>query len=385
MSPSSGGPRAGRSRRRRHPRRPRRRRRYRKRTSLPGGCAISDVPGLACRARCGSLTALWRHYKLGATSGCRPGLPRGGREQTRNRACVAPEMASGVTLPGDLRERLSSLRRGQPRGGAPVARAAAPRFTSHLSQCFPEGAVGTTARGEVFSCEVPLSEIHSEASQLRDRYLGAFAALAGRGEDESVPRQLRPLTAADPDTTALIDTETAGFHGRPLFLIGLIYHQGGELRLVQHFARDYAEEAALLAKFVELLPQLRLLVSFNGKAFDWPFIRDRIVYHRLHAEASFEHIDLLHASRRRWRGQLPNCQLQTLERHLCGRWRQGDVPSHEVPQRYHSFVREQDARLIAPVFHHNRLDLITMIELLVALADGARPSSRLARAEVSDV
>jgi hypothetical protein len=142
--------------------------------------------------------------------------------------------------------------------------------------------------------------------------------------------------------------------------------------LTQYFARDYAQEAALLAQFADLLPRVNLLVSFNGKAFDWPFIRDRMVYHRLRFHASFEHLDLLHLSRQRWRGQLPNCQLKTLERYLCGRWRNGDIPSHEIPQRYHSYVREQDARLIAPVFHHNRLDLITMIELLVALTDGER-------------
>jgi hypothetical protein len=280
---------------------------------------------------------------------------------------------SGVMLSDDLRVRLSSLRRGQAQSsGARASGPPTPRFTSNLSDCFPEGAVSETARGAVFACEIPLREIHSDAQGLTDRYFGAFEALAGRGEDESVPRHLRVLGVGTPGATALIDTETAGFHGRPLFLIGLVYCQGDDMMLAQYFARDYAEEAALLAKFADLLPQVSLLISFNGKAFDWPFIRDRMVYHRLRTEAAFDHLDLLHASRQRWRGQLPNCQLKTLERYLCGRWRHGDIPSHEIPQRYHSYVREQDARLIAPVFHHNRLDLITMVELLVALTDGAR-------------
>jgi len=33
-------------------------------------------------------------------------------------------------------------------------------------------------------------------------------------------------------------------------------------------------------------------------------------------------------------------------------------------------VRGQDARLIAPIFHHNRLDLMAMMELLIALVEG---------------
>jgi hypothetical protein len=241
-----------------------------------------------------------------------------------------------------------------------------------LADCFPEGEVCQTSHGEVFACEAPLHEIHSDAAGLRDRYFSAFEAVARRRGDGSLPRNLALLGASDPQTTALIDTETAGFHGRPLFLIGMVGCKGGDLVLTQYFARDYAQEAALLAQFADLLPRVNLLVSFNGKAFDWPFIRDRMVYHRLRFHASFEHLDLLHLSRQRWRGQLPNCQLKTLERYLCGRWRNGDIPSHEIPQRYHSYVREQDARLIAPVFHHNRLDLITMIELLVALTDGER-------------
>jgi hypothetical protein len=43
-------------------------------------------------------------------------------------------------------------------------------------------------------------------------------------------------------------------------------------------------------------------------------------------------------------------------------------------------VRGRDARLIAPIFHHNRLDLIAMTELLVALADGRQPDSPSDRA-----
>lgn len=271
-----------------------------------------------------------------------------------------------------LRQRLSSLRQGQarPEGAGPVG-AAAPRpertVSSNLGQCFPEGAVRRGPRGEVFTCELPLRELHSDASRLTESYLGAFEAARRLAREGRLPRYLEPLEAAKPAETALIDTETAGFHGRPLFLVGLLRWQGDGLGLTQLFARDYAEEAAVLERLAGLLPGLGLLISFNGKAFDWPFVRDRMSYHRLRCEEAPAHLDLLHPSRRRWRERLPNCKLQTLERYLCGRWRSGDLPSHEIPQRYHDFVREQDARLIAPVFHHNRLDLITMAELLVAL------------------
>jgi len=270
-------------------------------------------------------------------------------------------------LTEQLKRRLSLLRRGQ---GAPAAARTAhpahPAQARELGECFPEGAVEETARGEVFACSAPLTQLVPEASRLARLYAGAFERARELGA-EALPRQLRPLAEAEVSQSALIDTETAGLHGRPLFLVGLVRPAGDELVLSQYFARTYAEEAALLGRLSEILPEIKLLISFNGKSFDWPFVRDRMVYHRLLCAADLAHLDLLHASRRRWRGQLPDCRLQTLERFICRRWRRGDIPGAEIPQRYHDFVREQDARLIAPIFHHNRLDLITMIEVLVAL------------------
>jgi len=271
-----------------------------------------------------------------------------------------------------LKERLSSLRRGQTQPSR--ARWARPALTTQLADCFPEGAVRSTRYGEVFVCEPALREAYSDAARLTAAYLAAFEEGHRRPDKSGAGSYLELLRAASPAGTVLIDTETAGLHGRPLFLIGLVRWQGEELVLTQYFAQDYSREPAVLGQLAELLPGIELLVSFNGKAFDWPLVRDRMTYHRLRCRPAFAHLDLLHPSRRRWRAQLPNCKLRTLEQYLCGRWRSGDIPSHEIPQRYHDFVREQDARLIAPVFHHNRLDLITMVELLVALSEGKQPT-----------
>lgn len=269
----------------------------------------------------------------------------------------------------ELKRRLSRLRRAEARPGrcsAELSRRARWRHAD-LQERFREGSVCRTARGEVFVRETGLREVYSDAEHVIERYVGAFQKAAELAEEGALPRHLEPLTEADVGAAALIDTETAGLHGRPLFMVGLGRYRDEDLVLTQYFARNYAEEAGLLDRLASLLPELKLLISFNGKAFDWPFIRDRMVYHRLSCGAAFAHLDLLHPSRRRWRARLPNCKLQTLERYLCGRWRAGDIPGDQIPQRYHDFVREQDARLIAPIFHHNRLDLITMTELLAAL------------------
>jgi len=269
----------------------------------------------------------------------------------------------------ELKRRIWSLRRaeGGARGRAGVVAQRERRSHRQLEESFPESSVISTDHGEAFLCEVGLREIHSDAQRLTDRYCAAFEAAARLADEGLLPEYLQPLAETDVGAAALIDTETAGLHGRPLFMIGLGVYRDGELTLSQYFARTYAEEVAILARFAEIVEGLDLLISFNGKAFDWPFVRDRMVYHRLSCRPRFSHLDLLHPSRRRWRSQLPDCKLRTLERYLCGRWRTGDIPGDQIPQRYHDFVREQDARLVAAIFHHNRMDLITMIELLAAL------------------
>jgi uncharacterized protein YprB with RNaseH-like and TPR domain len=285
-------------------------------------------------------------------------------------------MERGGLMPlEELKRRISKLQRGEISSRRRDAAEGRDRMSADLVRQFPDASVCSTERGEVFLCEAPLSDICSAASALVPRFSRSFAQARSLARTENLPRFLEPLADAQLETTALIDTETAGLHGRPLFMVGLLHFRGAEPIVSQYFARTYAEEAGLLELLSRLLPQVKLLVSFNGKAFDWPFVRDRMVYHRLNCQADFAHLDLLHPSRRRWRDQLPNCKLQTLERYLSGRWRSGDVPGEEIPQRYHDYVRDRDARLIAPIFHHNRLDLIAMMELVIALVDGEAPSS----------
>ncbi|MFW6133469.1 MAG: ribonuclease H-like domain-containing protein [Planctomycetota bacterium] len=74
--------------------------------------------------------------------------------------------------------------------------------------------------------------------------------------------------------------------------------------------------------------------------------------------------------RRRWRRDVPNCRLQTLEAVLCGRHRRGDIPDAAIPEAYHDFVATGDARRMGDILHHNLLDLLTMAQLVSALLTG---------------
>ena len=60
-------------------------------------------------------------------------------------------------------------------------------------------------------------------------------------------------------------------------------------------------------------------------------------------------------------------RLSSLESSLLGHEREGDVPGFEIPARYFHYVRTGDARPLAAVLEHNRLDLLSLA-LLTARA-----------------
>ena len=164
-----------------------------------------------------------------------------------------------------------------------------------------------------------------------------------------------------------LDLETTGLGASPLFLIGTLSWEDAGLLVRQFFARDYAEERAALLCFLERAASHKLLVTFNGKSFDVPFLRMRAAANGVPCPLAQAHLDLLHVSRRIWKDRFGDCRLQTLEYHVCGRRRHGDIPGAEIGEAYHAFVRTGDARQMATVVGHNRRDLLTLAEILVRL------------------
>ena len=198
-------------------------------------------------------------------------------------------------------------------------------------------------------------------------YLGAICSIGVDRLLES-DETFSPLKGRSPEDLLFIDLETTGFtSGTPLFLAGLLLYENENLVVRQLLARDYSEEPHVLSHLAELTDRSRVFVSFNGKSYDLPFVRDRLVFHGIESDLQKAHVDILHHARRLWGKELPNCKLQTLERAICRRFRYGDIPGVEIPDAYHHFVQTQNATQLRDILHHNALDLITMAELLIHL------------------
>jgi tetratricopeptide (TPR) repeat protein len=218
-------------------------------------------------------------------------------------------------------------------------------------------------RGEFFLVEtdVHLESFHGSVPLTRFRALepDSVAVLSGAPE----------LAGFALGAAAFLDTETtgvAGGAGTAAFLIGLGWVDGDRFRVRQYFMRDYHEEAALLRALAQQLARFPALVTYNGKTFDLPLLESR---YRLNREAfpleGAPHLDLLQPARRLWKARLESCRLQALERELLGFVRRGDVPGEEIPRVYFDYLRSRNARALARVFEHNRLDIVSLAALAI--------------------
>ena len=168
-----------------------------------------------------------------------------------------------------------------------------------------------------------------------------------------------------------LDTETTGLSGGAgtvAFLVGLGWLEGENFVVHQYLMRDYSDEAEMLMLISEKMRGFDICCTFNGKTFDLPLIKTRMIMCRMQDRwKEFDQLDLLPPSRRTWKLRIGSCRLSRIEEFILGQGREGDLPGSEVPQRYFSFLKSGDMSLLADIIDHNRQDIFTLGTLLAHL------------------
>jgi uncharacterized protein YprB with RNaseH-like and TPR domain len=189
--------------------------------------------------------------------------------------------------------------------------------------------------------------------------------LLSRTRDAALSRRTR-AALEDPSKWLFLDTETTGLAGGTgtyAFLIGLAWWDAGALQVEQLFMRDFAEEYSLLHELAARVADRPVLVTFNGKTFDWPLLDSRFTMTRkIPTPRLAAHLDLLHPARALWRLRLGSVRLVDLERHVLdaprlGWRRESDVASSLIPQYYFDYLRGGPADPLVGVLRHNQMDL----------------------------
>ncbi|MCL6593074.1 MAG: ribonuclease H-like domain-containing protein [Alicyclobacillus sp.] len=176
-------------------------------------------------------------------------------------------------------------------------------------------------------------------------------------------------TAVSLDQLRWYDIEATGLGqgaGTVPFLHAVAQVEGDELVVRQYFLADYTGEAELLQGLIQAFPERTVVITFNGKSYDWPLLRSRLLLHRLSLPDPV-HADLLHASRRLWRGHLARASLTGVEAAVLGIERNNDLPGHAAPARYFAYLAGAGVDALEPVFAHNAADVCSLVVLWAAV------------------
>ena len=172
--------------------------------------------------------------------------------------------------------------------------------------------------------------------------------------------QLDQMVFFDLETTGL-----AGGTGTYPFLLAFGFFEDNNLNIIQYFLPDYGREIKAFLDLHDYFEQKSILVSYNGKSFDYPLLRNRFILNRFEDPFStFRHLDLLHFVRRLWKQKLTSCSLACVEQEIFQFHRWNDIEGSLIPYVYFEFVSDNKTGNIKRVIQHNLQDIISLVRLI---------------------
>lgn len=177
-----------------------------------------------------------------------------------------------------------------------------------------------------------------------------------------------PIDASSP---LYFDTETTGLAGGTgtlAFLLGTAEIRQGEIVVSQVHLAGPGQERPMLEWLANRIEACTVLLSFNGRSFDWPLLRSRYVMNRLPPPQPRPHVDLLHCARRVFRHQFDELRLSTLERRVLKVHRQADIEGALIPAAWFDYLRTGRVAVLSRVLSHNAQDVRSMVALVNCLS-----------------
>jgi len=259
--------------------------------------------------------------------------------------------------------RLAALRRATNTVIREARTSAEDSATAGLDECTLAKLLGATIESTRYGNHLSVRNWYS-TPEFREVSPAALDLLC-RTQDAAKTKKWR-AAAEDPEKWLFLDTETTGLAGGTgtyAFLIGVAWWDSGGLQVEQFMMRDFSEEHSVLLELAARIAERPVLVTFNGKTFDWPLLESRYLMTRcIQVPELAAHLDLLHPARAVWKLRLGSVRLVELERHVLdaprlGWHREDDVPSSLIPQFYFDYLRGASPAPLAGVVRHNGMDL----------------------------
>jgi len=171
----------------------------------------------------------------------------------------------------------------------------------------------------------------------------------------------------DLNDIAIVDIETTGLHRvySKVILIGIIVFSESGAEIIQIFADNPSEEDELLMAFEDVIKDKSLILTYNGQAFDIPYLNGKYNQHDIDFEIPiYKSFDLLRLIRKNKKNLgLPNYKLKSVEDFL-GIYREDNISGKESVDLYNQYVQSKSSHLRSKILLHNFEDILNIIELV---------------------
>lgn len=163
-----------------------------------------------------------------------------------------------------------------------------------------------------------------------------------------------------PSNSFVFDIETTGLNPKfcKVILIGVLFNKDNKTIIKQYFAQTEDDEKDLLLAFINDINAFDTHITFNGLAFDIPFLNSRFNKYNINFELNKNNdIDILNIVRP-FKGllSLSDCKLKTIEKYI-GISREDTISGKESVKLYKEFVSSKSNDLKNKILLHNYEDI----------------------------
>ena len=172
----------------------------------------------------------------------------------------------------------------------------------------------------------------------------------------------------------VFDIETTGLSPSncSCILTGLLIPEGDHVTTVQYFADSLDDEEFLLHAVSEDLRKLDMVVTYNGRSFDLPFLSRRYARYCLEKTPEPYDLDLFSVIRKHspLRQFMPNLKQKTVE-NFMGLWssRSDLISGGDSVGMYFDWLSSGDTELKRQILLHNSDDVLQLYKLLGVLKE----------------
>lgn len=164
----------------------------------------------------------------------------------------------------------------------------------------------------------------------------------------------------DMKSIAYFDIETTGFDKDKdiIVLISIGYFKDKNIfHIDQIFSEEFSEEKSLLKKFNDDIGKFDIWCSYNGLAFDEPFIKARMLLNKVKYNSPSKHLDLYRMIKP-YHKQLgmERCNLKSVEKHL-GIVREDKIDGGISVELYYRYAETKSDSIRDIILLHNYEDV----------------------------